>query len=561
MNYIKEYWNKIESGDILVNELIYLQMKSLIDDLNNPKTVKYIDESGDEITETYVFDEKKANRPIEFMETFCKHSKAPWTGKPVKLELWQKARIQAAYGFVEKNTGLRQYSECSTFVGRKNGKTTEAGGLGLYNFIADGEGGAEIYSVATKKDIARKSFGEACNMVSQSQDLKKAIKKRKSDLYFPATFSEFKPLASDADTLDGLNGSFVIADEIHAWKTRDLYDVLVQSFGARNQPLMWIISTMGFIRESIADSIIDKAEKILRGIYPRDYKKLYFIYALDNKDEIEDSKKWVKANPGLGTIKKFNYLKNMVNDSKTDPKLLPTVLTKDFNIIETIAGSWLSFSLINNKLKYADEYLKSTYAVGGVDLSSKIDLTCATLLIKKPDDPMLYVKQMYFMPENLLLEREKDDSVPYKIWKDQGLITTTPGNRVDYDYVYNWYVNNLEENDITPLWIGYDPWHAEEWVKKMTAYGFKMLPVRQGYQSLSGPMKDLEGLFMDGTINYNDNKILKWCLTNTNAKYDENQNMRPIKGQNQKLRIDGVVSLIIAYAILKQHMQDYENMI
>ena len=569
MNWIREYWNQITSGEVLVSVEVYQQMFLLIDDLDNPKSFEYENELGELVIEDYMFDEALGQMPIDFIETFCKHSKAPFTGKPVILEIWQKARIQAAYGFIDKNTGLRQYNEVLTAIARKNGKTTEGAAIGLNGLVADGEGGAEVYSVATKKDIARKSFGEACNMVSQSEDLRDIINKRKSDLYHDGSFSEFKPLASDADTLDGLNGSTVLADEIHAWKTRDLYDVLIQSFGARSQPMMWIMTTLGFIRESICDEMIEYAQNVLNGTYPRDYKKLFFIYKLDSRDEWTNPKMWIKANPGLGTIKKFKYLYDMVESAKKKPNLLPTVLTKDFNIIETTAGSWLTFETILNKETFDIEMFRGHYSVSGVDLSSVGDLTCASMIFIHKDHYILrqkvdpetgedidgetekvykkFLHQQYFIPKEVMKKKVEEDKVPYDTWEKQGWVTAIPGSRVDPKHVTAWFVKMYVKYDIRPLWNGYDPWGTNTWVPEMEEYGFEMEVVIQGAKTMSKPAKDMEADLADNILVYNNNPIFKWCLTNTSMKSDENNNIRPIKKDKQRLRIDGTVSAINTY--------------
>ncbi len=449
--------------------------------------------------------------------------------------------------------------------------------------VADDEGGAEVYSVATKKDIARKSFGEACNMVSQSEDLREIINKRKSDLYHNSSFSEFKPLASDADTLDGLNGSTILADEIHAWKTRDLYDVLIQSFGARNQPMMWIMSTLGFTRESIADEMLDYAQNVLNGTYPRDFKKLFFIYKLDERDEWTNPKMWIKANPGLGTIKKFKYLYDIVESAKLKPNLLPTVLTKDFNIIETVAGSWLSFEIIINKTTLDIEMFRNFYCVSGVDLSAVGDLTCASFLFIHPDKFKMkpkvdmdtgdiiegefekvyykFLHQQYFIPEEIMNKKVKEDQVPYDTWKKQGWVIAIPGSRVDSKHVTQWFVKMYTKYNIRPLWNGYDPWGTNSWVPEMEEYGFEMEIVVQGAKTMSKPAKDMAADLSDNMLNYNNNPIFKWCLTNTSMKSDENNNIRPIKKNKQKLRIDGTVSAINVYVTLDRHYQDYINMI
>jgi len=546
-NYILEYWNKIQSGEIVACKRLIQQYQKLVDELNNPR-------------DPWVFDIEKATRPIEFIETFCRHSKGKWIGQPMRLELFQKAKIQAVYGFVHKETGLRRCREVVTLVGRKNGKSTEKAATGNYMFIGDGEGGAEVYSVATKKDQARIVWTEAHNMVVQSPALSKHVRKRKTDLYFPVTFSKFEPLASDSNSLDGLNTHYCIMDELHAIKDRNLYDVMKQSMTAREQPLLDMITTAGFVRECIYDSIYDYACNVLDGIV-EDERFLAFIYELDDRSEWTDYRMWEKANPGLGTIKDYNELAANVERAKNDPDFLPTVLTKDFNLRDTVAGTWLTFEQINNPETFNMDDIRDTYAVGGADLSSTTDLSCATLLIMKPGSDKKYCIQQYFLPAETLEQRVKEDKIPYNRWAERGLLTLCEGNKVNYSDVTAWFKKMYEKYGIIPLWIGYDPWNSQYWVQEMKDLNLNMIEVRQGYKTLSQPMKELAADLMAKKINYNNNPILKWCLTNTNVKRDENDNIKPVKGQSQRQRIDGAVSLLIAYTVLFNNLQDYLNII
>lgn len=547
MNYIREYWNKIQSGEVVACKRIIQQYKKLIDELENPR-------------DPWGFDLEKANRPIEFIETFCRHSKGKWIGKPVKLELFQKAKIQAVYGFVHKETGLRRCREVFTLVGRKNGKSTEKAATGLYMLIGDGEGGSECYSVSTKKDQARITWTEAHNMVAQSPALSKHVRKRKTDLYFPVIFSKFEPLASDSNSLDGLNTHYCIMDELHAIKDRNLYDVMKQSMTAREQPILDMITTAGFVRECIFDSIYTYACNVLDGIVD-DERFLAFIYELDDRSEWTDFRMWEKANPGLGVIKDFAELAANVERAKNDPDFLPTVLTKDFNIRDTVAGTWLTFDQINNTETFDINELRDSYAVGGADLSSTTDLTCATLLIMKPGSDKKYCLQQYFLPADLIEQRVKEDKIPYDKWAQRGLLTLCEGNKVNYSDVTTWFKKMYEEYGIMPLWIGYDPWNSQYWIEEMKNMGFNMVIVRQGAQTLSQPMKEMGADLSAKRINYNNNPILKWCLTNTNVKRDDNDNIRPIKGQSNRQRIDGAVSLLIAYTVLFNNLKDYLNII
>ena len=541
MNYILTYYNLIVSGKIEVSKKVKKQYEMIVSDLNNP--------------DKYHFDIDKATRPINFIEKFCKHSKGQWAGKPVVLDLWQKAIIQTIFGFVDEK-GFRKYREVFIVVARKNGKSTLLSAIGLYMLFADHEGGAQVCCVASKKDQAKIVFEEAKNMVSQSALLQKHIRKRKSDLYVDLTFSTFEPLASDSNTLDGLNMHCGILDEVHAWKDRNIYDVSKQSMGARQQPLLVSISTAGFIRENIYDSLYELSEDILNGT-KKDERFLCFIYELDLRSEWTIQKKWIKANPGLGTIKGIDYLKEQVKRARNDKNYLPTLLTKDFNIRETGVGSWLTFETVENKSVFDLKDLNGCYGIGGVDLSSVGDLTCATCLIKKNND--LYVAQMYFIPEERATQHESEDKVPYKVWKENGYIRFSSGNMVNFSDVTNWFNELRDKYNIYTLWVGYDQWGANQWADEMKQNGYTLEPVIQGAKTMSTPMKILASDLADKKINYNNNPILKWCLTNTQIEVDKNDNIRPVKGKNSKQRIDGAVSLIDSYVVYQRHYEDYLN--
>ncbi len=541
-NYIEKYYELIQKNKVKVSKKVKKQFEKLIFALKNPGK--------------YHFDIEKANRPIEFVERFCKHSKGQWAGKPVILDLWQKAILQAIFGFVNEE-GMRQYKEVLVIVARKNGKSTLLSAIALYMLFADHEGGAQICCVASKKDQAKIVFNEAKNMVVQSPLLSKHIKKRKSDLYVPLNFSTFEPLANDSNTLDGLNMHCGIIDELHSIKDRNIYDVSKQSMSARTQPLLFMITTAGFVRESIYDDMYKYAEEVLNGI-KNDDRFLAFIYELDSRSEWTNNKCWEKANPGLGTIKSLETLNEYVQRGKDDPKFLPTLLTKDFNIRETGVGAWLSFEAINNEETFDINDLKESYGIGGVDLSSVGDLTCASVLIRK--NKKFYLIQKYWIPGEKADQKETEDKVPYSIWKENGYVDFSAGNKIDYTDVTNWFKELRDKYQIIVLWTGYDKWNAQYWTEEMKINGFQLEEVIQGARTMSAPMKLLASDLESKAINYNNNPILKWCLTNTQIEIDKNENIRPVKGKNPKQRIDGTVSLIDAYVILQNHYEDYINL-
>lgn len=560
MTYIEEYNNWIKANPNKVNKKIKIIYKKLVDDIVNPKTISFFNELTEEKeTHTYIFDEKKANRPIEFIERFCKHSKGKWAGMPVILELWQKAFIQALFGFVDSETGLRKYQKSTLFVARKNGKSTLAAGIGLYMLTSAGEGGAEVYSVATKKEQAKIVWEEARRMVKKSPALYRRIRTLINGLFYDNNESFFKALASDSNSLDGLNSFFVIADEIHAWKDKNLMDVMYDSMSGREEPIFSEFSTMGTVRENVFDNeyeygsdLIETFEKT--GVM-KDERILVIIYELDNPKEIKKEECWYKPNPGLGTIKNVNILRDKVKTANNNPNELPNLLCKDFNIRQNDQNKWLTYEVIHNTATFNDDEIYDTYAIGGVDLSSTTDLTCATLIVVK--NGIRYVKQQYFIPTQKLEYKINEDKIPYDKWEKRGLVTLCEGAKIDYCDVTQWFLKMQDDLKINTLWVGYDPWNTQYWVEEMKNYGFEMYEVRQGAKTMSNPMKQLEADLMDKTVNYNNNPILEWCLLNTSVKRDENDNIRPVKGQKQRARIDGAVSLIIAYCVMYEKYNDY----
>lgn len=513
------------------------------------------------------YDSHKANHAIEFIENYCKHSKGKMGGKPFILEVWQKALVAATFGIVHKISGLRKYKEVLLVVARKNGKSTLAAGIGLYMQLADGEPGAEIYACATKKDQAKIIWLESKRMVKKSKSLLRRVKPLVGELVADFNDSFFRPLGRDSDSLDGLNVHCALLDEIHAWTDKNLYDVIVDGTTAREEPLIFITTTAGTVRECVYDIKYDEAERVINGYDDNDgYKDdtlLPIIYELDSRIEWLDEECHIKANPGLGTIKRVDQLNNKVNKAKANPLLVKNLLCKDFNIRETSSEAWLTFEQINNNKKFDVLSLKPRYGIGGADLSSTTDLTCATILFKVPDNEEIYTMQMYFLPEDLLEKRVEEDKIPYDIWRDQGLLRTTPGNKVHYKHVTEWFLEIQNEYDIYIFSGGYDSWSANYWIEDMkNTFGQETWqPVIQGKKTLSGPMKNLGADLEKKIINYNNNPILKWCLTNTAIDIDKNNNIQPIKTSNSRRRIDGLASLLNAYVQLERVYDNYMSVI
>ena len=544
MNYIEQYLSEIRRGRCIVSKRVARIYEKLAGDIRD-------------IDSIYAFDRRKAERPIEFIERFCKHSKGEWAGRPVKLELFQKAYISALFGFVHKSTGYRRFRETLFYVSRKNGKSTMLSGLALYCLIADNEPGAEVYSVASKKDQARIIFDETMNMVKQSPDLLKVVKKRKSDLYFGLTFSKMQPLGKNSDTLDGLNSHLVIMDELHSIKDRNLYEVMKQSQSARRQPILIMITTAGTIRECIFDDMYKYACGVADGTILDD-GFLPVLYELDAKKEWTDPACWEKANPGLNRIKKLEDLVSKVDRAKNSPRDLSGLLVKDFNVIQTVGTAWLTFDDIDNTETFDINRFRGYYAIGGADLSITTDLTCATLLLMDRSEKR-YVTQMYWLPADNFETRVHDEKIPYDKWLVAGQLRLCAGNSINYGDVTAWFLEMVNEYEITPAWIYYDSYSAKYWVQEMEENGFNMVRCIQGAKTLSLPMQMLGADLQAKKVNYNNSSLLKWCMTNTGVQEDRNGNIVPIKARNPKYRIDGLASLLDAYVGLYEHYNEYKD--
>jgi len=554
-NPVLKYWEKIKTGQITVCRKTRLWYKYLARCIDHP-------------TKEMHYDAKRGNHILEFAESFCCVSSGKGAGKPVVLELWEKAHLAAVFGFVD-DAGNRVCRESILIVGKKNGKSLLASVVGLYMLLADGEKGPQVYSAATKRDQAKIIWTESTRMVKKSPALLKRAKCRVGDIsseeYNNGTF---KPLASDSDSLDGLNIHCALLDEIHQWKAgKALYDILADGVSARTQPLIYVTSTAGTIREDIYDQKYDESERIINGLYdPAGYKDIHvfpFIYELDERKEWTDERAWYKANPNLGITKKLSYLKSKVAKALSDATQVKNLVCKEFNIRETSSEAWLTFEQLDNQAKFDIKALKPRYGIAGCDLSSTTDLTCATIIFRVPGDDHIYVLQMYWLPEDLLEKRVREDKIPYDLWESQGLLRTCPGNKVHYKYIVQWFSEVQNEMDIYLYKGGYDSWSASYFVEDMeNTFGKNVMePVIQGKKTLSAPMKSLGADLEKKLIVYNNNPILKWCLGNTSVDVDKNDNIQPCKGNVGTRRIDGLASLLDAYVAYENNLEDYLSVI
>lgn len=577
-NPILEYWEAIQTGSEVVSSKVYRTYRHLVRKLNNEVPWE----------EEYFYSPTRANHVIEYIENFCHHSKGKFGGSLVELELWEKAMLAAIFGFVDVE-GNRQYREALLIVGKKNGKSLVASAVGTYMQTADGESGPEVYAVATKKDQAKIIWLEAKRMVRKSPALLKRVKTLVSELVSDFNDGVFKPLASDSDTLDGLNIHCALMDEIHQWKNgRALFDIIADGVTAREQPLIFETSTAGVIREDIYDEKYEEAEKVINGYDDpdgyHDSRFIAFVYELDNRSEWTDPACWKKANPGLGTIKNEKALRDKVEKAKRNPALVKNLVCKEFNIRETSSEAWLTFEQIDNRATFEldrknrklilrqlgpDGETQETilpyprYGIGGADMSSTTDLTAAKVLFRVPGCDYIFVLSMYWLAEDLLERRVNEDKIPYDKWHDRGLLRLCPGNSVHQKYVKEWFVEVQSQLDIYIPYVGYDAWSAKYWVEDMAEHFGKdaMIAVHQGKRTLSDPMKRLGNDLESKKVIYNNNPIDKWCLTNTSYEEDKNGNIQPHKTSKPTRRIDGTAALLDTYVVYQDKQADYLTMI
>lgn len=547
VNYVRQYVRAIRAGTVTVPEPVR-------------QVYERLDAEAADKACPYRFSAKLGDHAIRFIETFCRHYEGEKAGQLVKLELWEKAFIQTLFGWVDKKTRLRRFREFFLLVARKNGKSFLSACIMVYMLVADGEAGAQCVSIATKYDQAAIVYKTARKIIEQDADLSALVVPIIGGMEFKLTNSTMKALASKSKTLDGLNLHYCSCDELHAQEDRNLYDVTKQGMKARKQPIFGTITTAGFAREGIYDELYEYARSVAMGTVA-DAHLLPVLYTLDDRSEWTNPDAWAKANPGLGTIKSRQQLADDVERAKHDPSCLPSLLVKDFNVQENAAASWLPWAVLKNETVAEADYLNHTYAIGGCDLSATTDLTCATLLIRRPEDPQFYVLQQYFLPKARVeqVEHQGRKEAPSRLWAQQGWLTLCDGATVDYNDVTEWFVSMVQERDIRPLWVCYDAALSGYWVPQMTDMGFEMERIRQGPVTWTYPMKRMKGLFEDHRIVYQNNPILRWCLSNTAAKSSNQRGIDSIQPEKitANRRIDGTVSLLNAMTGYYNHEDEF----
>lgn len=526
------------------------------------------------------FDEEAAGYALRFYP-LLKHSKGEWAGRPLDLEPWQQAGDWILYGW-RRADGTRRFRTAFETVARKNGKTTRAAGKGLFALLADNEPGAEVYAAATKRDQAKICWSEAYRMVGSSPFLAKRIQRYKTALVIEAAAAKFEPLGSDADNLDGLNVYFANVDEYHAHKSSDVYDKLDTARGARRSSLLYVITTAGSNRESPCGELQDYCEKVLDGVL-QDDSLFAWIFTLDEGDDWRDEAAWPKANPNLGVSVKVDYLRDQLAKAMANPRAQNAFKRYHGNVWTNQVTLWLSMDHWRaNRRPIGWEAMEGAECFGGLDLSSKLDLSAYALLfpfeIGGKDRPVIELPPgaegdppalkpllsgyralaRFFLPEGVLEKRVQEDRVPYDTWRDQGWLIATPGEVVDPRVIRAYMLADSRRFNVR-RW-SYDPWNAATLVSQLIEDGQQlgapenwMVEVPQSYAQLSEPSKELEALVVSGNLHHDGNPILAWCASNAWVKMDNKGNIMPAKPSvregaraPQRKRIDGIAAIVDA---------------
>lgn len=513
------------------------------------------------------YDRDAATRPVEFIETFCRIPSGK-LGAPFLLEPYERMIIELIFGFVDAG-GMRQFRTALVEVARKNGKTSLIAAIELYMLTSDGEGAPQIYNVATAKSQAAIGFGAAWRMVRQSPELRRYVRKgivpeRQADgLICDKSMGYITPLSKQSDHLDGLDVHLGVIDELAAFTSRANYDLIRQGMGARQQPLLVSITTQGFVRENVWDAERDYAVRWLDGSIEDD-AFLGILFEMDDRSEAFDEAMWPKANPGLGTVKTLQYMREQRDKALNDPSFLPTYLTKDLNLPANQASAFLTFEEAVNEEPFELDPSDFRYAIVGFDAADTVDLAAARALMMRPGDDHIYETGMYWIPEESVRladgnDRRERDDVPYHEWASRDLMRIMPGNRVDKRVLLEW-IKELYDKGIYTFAVGYDPWHMDDGtlrdLKAFVGEG-RVLEVRQGPRTLTQPMRQIKSDLRLNRMVDGHNPVNEWCRMNTMAKVDINGNMQPVKAFGPKGRIDGFMAELDAYVVLDWLRNDY----
>lgn len=498
------------------------------------------------------FRPEMAVKPVNFGRKL-KHFNGSFADKPFELLEWQKWVVYSIFGFYWKGTNKRVIRNAYIEIARKNGKSSLASLLCLYSLIADGEKGAEVELVANSFKQASISY-EMCSKYIESVDPKGMLFKRTRDkIKFPANNGFLQILSSDNTQNDGWNPHTFLVDEYHSAKSSASYDVLKSGQGFRERPLAIVITTAGLSLAVPCYEMRQTNIEILTNI-KNDDSTFAAIYTLDADDNpIEDESCWIKANPSLGQTVQIDYLKEMVVQMRNNPSNYASTMTKNFNIWLKTSVEWLSDKQILDCTEDIDiEQFRGMSCFMSFDLASVSDLSALSVMI--PYDGKMYFKTWYFLPADTIENSPNREN--YKKWIRQGKLIQTNGNVTDYDYICN---KIMEINNILLIQkISYDAWNATSFAIKLTELGMPLQPYSQSLGNFNKPTKELERLILQKNAVIDNNIITRWCFSNCTLKYDFNENVKPVKGDDISQKIDGTISMIMA---LGGYLEDdiYQN--
>ena len=534
MNEIYAYYQAIQDGSVTVGKWIKLLYAYIVSGL----------EKG-----SFFFNAKAASRAIRFIENFCRHHEGVLAPQKIKLELWQRALISILFGIVDKD-GMRQFREAFIVIARKQGKTLLAAAISAYCAYLDGEYGGRIYYAAPKLEQANLCYDAFFQMVQKEPELSRLSKKRRSDIYIPASNTTVKSIAFSAKKSDGLNISVGIADEVASWQGDQglkFYEVLKSSMGARRQPLLISISSAGYLNDGIYDELMKRATRVLLGD-SKETRLLPVLYMIDDIEKWNDINELQKSNPNLGVSVTVDYLLEEIAIAEGSLSKKAEFITKYCNLKQNSSTAWLSSQLVERASGgHLDlDTFRNSYCVLGIDLSQTRDLTACVALIEKAGE--LYAFAQFFLPAERIDEATERDGIPYQAYIQRGILTPSGDNFIDYHDAFQWCVDLVEKYKVLPLKVGYDRYSAQYLVQDMKTYGFHMDDVYQG-ENLYGVIQETEGLLEDGKIHIGDNDLLKIHLLDSAIKMSNERNRGKLVKVNPKAHIDGTAALLDAMTV------------
>lgn len=540
VNYIVEYHDKIERGQIIAGKWIKKIYKILVDGIK----------SGD-----WDFDAKKANKAIQFIENFCHHSKG--RNDLFKLELWQKAIVSAIFGILDKKTHRRQFREIFLLVGRKNGKSLFAAAIMAYVAYIDGEYGSELYCLAPKLDQADIVYDSFYKITQAEEELAEVTKKRRSDIYIAELNTTIKKIAFNAKKADGFNPTMTTNDEMEAWpgdQGLKQYEVMVSGTGARTEPITLSTSTAGYVNDGIFDELMKRSTAFLKGS-SKERRLLPFLYMIDDLEKWNTKEELAKANPNLGVSVQWEFFEEQIAIALQSLSKKAEFMTKYCNIKQNSSIAWLDYETVAKAAgqPYTLDDFRGCYCVAGIDLSRTTDLTAVSLVIEK--DGKNHIITQFFMPQERYNVAIDEEGVPYNIFKEQGYLTISGEHQVNYKDVFAWFVRLIKEYKIRPLKVGYDRYCAGYLVEEMKESGFHMDDVYQG-TNLTPVLNTFEGDLKDGMYSIGENNLLKSHLLNVAVQIQtDDSRMKPVKIE-KRAHIDGAVSIFDALAVkMKYHKE------